>query len=296
MNQEIIKKHILSQYNFKEITFFDLLQSKGDRYVYKFIIDGNAYVVKISSPEKTSAEMEKDTYFFDFSKQSNFNHVQALIKTKDNSNYIKLDNRFLYILEYLDGTNPSNSKQNWAKIGKITAELHKLKSYMYQSGLDPNNEKRVILDSKLIPNSIKQEYDLLVKNLPDFKNNKKTIIHTDIGLHNAVDVGGEIFFIDWDDVGIGYSVLDIGYPLLTQLVSSTYEFDRESAKSFYEAYFSNIDDQENPTVEDIFDASLLFLLMYLPFADNLDTGWLKIKYVLDNRDMFESFLRTILNK
>ena len=129
--------------------------------------------------------------------------------------------------------------------------------------------------------------------IPDISSFPKTLIHTDIGLHNTVvNSAGEIIFIDWDDAGVGYRILDIAFPLLSIFVEGNV-FNRKCAEAFYKTYFS---ETHLPLTENektaLFDVSLFFCLIYLPYG-NADKGWERLQKSLTIRESVEDFISNI---
>lgn len=117
----------------------------------------------------------------------------------------------------------------------------------------------------------------------------QSLIHTDIGPHNAIKRhDGSIVLVDWDDAGVGTTILDLGFPLICHFVSEDLIFERENAKAFYDAYFSK---RKLSTAERalIFDAGLFFALMYVPYGET-QKHWERIKFSLVNKELISSVL------
>ena len=143
-----------------------------------------------------------------------------------------------------------------------------------------------------VPLCFQEKFQEIVKNVPLFTENNSTLIHTDIGLHNAlIDKTGKIFFIDWDDVGNGNSLFDSAYPLLSQFldfIDNNFIFKEQEVSAFYFTYYVKFKGKNNSSAC-TFDISLFFLLLYIEFGD-IDKNCQKILYALENRSYFENFL------
>ncbi|MCA9356377.1 phosphotransferase [Candidatus Nomurabacteria bacterium] len=289
MNTETLKDFIETHWGFEEVVL-ELLQNKGDRFVYKIISKEGNFVIKISDTEKTVEQFKKDLYMLEYGPRIGFDYVPKIIETKDGSSYLHFQNRFLFIMAFLSGESPENNPLDWHKIGALTARLHNIKNYKYTIDFNPLDKKGGV-DEFSQALSFGKEYRELFATLPDFSNLPKTPIHTDIGLHNSIKKeNGEIIFIDWDDAGIGLRILDIGFPLLSQFVDENNIIHTQNAKAFYSSYFENV---HIPVSENekrmIFDASLFFALIYLRYSD-VDKTWQRIQWALSHREEIESVL------
>lgn len=267
-----------------------LLQNKGGRYVYKIDCNQGDYVLKMSNSAKSYEEMIRDLYIFDGGREQGFTNIPKLLKGKDSSMVISYEDRFGFIMEYIDGGNPDDTKEDWEKIAQLTAQLHKVKHCKYNTNLTVDAEKKWIQEQsqKL---SFGQEYKHLFDDLADFLAFPQTFIHTDIGLHNcAKNKEGEIFFLDWDGAGMGARILDIGFPLISQFVSSDCAIHEENIKTFYKTYFEKTNIRvSKKEKEAIFDASLFFSLIYIPYG-NIQKNWEKVKYAVKNKDYLLSLI------
>ncbi len=267
-----------------------LLQNKGERFVYKLIAEQGTYVLKISNLAKSHEEMIRDLYIFDGGQKQGFLNVPKLLKAKDNSIIISYENRFGFIMDYIDGGSPDDTKEDWEKIAILTAQLHEVKHSEYFSNLTLDAE-RVWIEEQAQKLSFGDAYKHLFDKLIDFSQFPQTFIHTDIGLHNcAKNREGEIFFLDWDGAGMGSRVLDIGFPLISQFVKSNCSINEENIKIFYKTYFERT---KIPVLreekESIFDASLFFSLIYVPYGD-IYKNWEKVKYAVKNKDYILSLI------
>jgi len=266
-----------------------ILQKSGERIVCEISANEGFFVFKIADPSKTEEKIKRDTFAFDFLKDKNFQNIPTLIKTKGGKSYKNLNGKFVYIMERIDGKAPERTPENWARLGDIAAELHNIPDYPYKTLFTVESEMPKFAETaeKL---SFAKEYMELVESLPNFSGLSTSLIHTDIGPHNAVQrQDGIIVLTDWDDAGVGTTILDLGFPLICHFVTHELEFEKEKASAFYNVYFakSNLPDKEKTL---IFDAGLFFALMYIPYGDT-EKHWQKIKFAVENKELILSVLR-----
>ncbi len=277
---------IKENYDLPDLAIGEILQQKGGRTVLTLVSNGKKYVLKIGDVSKTKEKIEKDTFVFSFLKEKNFTAIPLLIETRKKERYTTVNGQFAYLLEYVEGKNLEGTKEDWAEIGRLTAELHSFTDYPLKTLFGFKNEKLRLAEiaQEL---SFKEEYLALVNTLPDFDTLPQTLIHTDIGTHNAIkSSNGSIVLIDWDDSGLGTRVLDLGFPLLSQFLNGDLIFEKDKAEAFYNAYFSqhNIPKEEKLL---IFDAAIFFALLYMPYVD-IDKCWKKIAFARANKEKINS--------
>ncbi len=269
-----------------------LLQNKGGRLVYRISAEQGVYVLKLSNSAKTYEDMMQDLYIFDSDQQLGFTNIPKLLKTKDNSTIVSYKDKYGFIMEYIDGGMPSDTKENWKKIALLTAQLHKIKHAKYNTSLTQASEKAWIqTQAQKLP--FGKAYKHLFDGLTDFSAFPQTFIHTDIGLHNcAINKKGELFFLDWDGAGIGRRILDIGFPLISQFVKDQI-IQEENIQSFYKTYFKHTDIPVlRKEKEAIFDASLFFSLIYVPYGD-IYKNWAKIQFAVKHKAHLLSLILTL---
>lgn len=289
MNMEKLKDLIETEWGFKEIAL-ELLQNKGDRFVYKVISKEGNFVIKISDTEKGGEQFKKDLYMLEYGPLKGFIYVPEVMKTRDGNSYTHFENRFVFMMVFLSGESPEDNPTDWHRIGALTARLHNIKNYKYTADLNPLDKKEAVCKFSQ-DLSFGKEYRNLFDALPDFSQLPKTPIHTDIGLHNSIKKeNGEIIFIDWDDAGVGLRILDIGFPLLSQFIDENNILHAENAKAFYSSYFEKVDTPVSKEEKKmIFDASLFFALIYLRYSD-VDKTWQRIQWALAHREEIEQVL------
>jgi Ser/Thr protein kinase RdoA (MazF antagonist) len=169
---------------------------------------------------------------FGFLKQTGFEHMPRILKTKTGRNYQNVHGQPVYILEYIADSEPPRTKANCRRLGEIAGSLHKVRGYPYSylfSVADVMPELYEIASTLLFG----QEYEQIVRTLPDFETLPVSLIHGEI-LGNCVKrPDGGIVIIDWDEAGIGTRVLDLGHPLVQAFLSEDLEFESVHRAPFY---------------------------------------------------------------
>ena len=267
----------------------NILQKSGERIVCEISANEGVFVFKVADSSKTEEKIKLDTFVFDFLKAKSFQNIPTLLKTREGENYQNLDGKFVYVMERIDGKAPERTPENWARLGEIAAKIHDISDYPYKTLFTVESEMPKFAETaaKL---SFAKEYVTLVESLPNFSGLSTSLIHTDIGPHNAVQrKDGVIVLTDWDDAGVGITILDLGFPLICHFVTHELEFEKEKASAFYNTYFAkrNLPDKEKNL---IFDAGLFFALMYIPYG-NTEKHWQRIKFAVENKELILSVLR-----
>ncbi len=282
-------KKIEEVWDLGNVTQEKVLQENTDRLVVLLNSDRGKLVAKVASPWKNAEALEKDTVVFDFLNEQNFSHIPKLLPTKEGKKFAEIDGRFVYLMEYVEGKNPEATVETYQKLGAIVAELHSVKNYPYKTDFDP----KVIIATNFPENAKKlafgEEYLKIAATLPDFSVSPQALIHTEIAPRNTVErTDGSLVLIDWDDVGVGPTVLDLGYPLLSQFTTEDLELKPELSRAFYESYLMRrgISKEEKQT---LFSASLFFALMYIIYGDTAKR-WERVKWVLKNREQIEAMI------
>ena len=265
------------------------LQKSGERIVCEISANEGSFVFKVADPSKTEEKIRRDVFVFDFLKTKNFQNMPTLLKTKGGDGYQKINNQFVYVMKRIDGKSPERTPKNWAQLGEIMANLHGISDYPYETLFTVESEMPKFSETAAkFP--FEDEYMKLVESLPNFSGLSTSLIHTDIGPHNAIQrPDGLIVLTDWDDAGVGTTILDLGFPLICHFVTHELDFEKEKASAFYNTYFSKrrLPDKERAL---IFDAGLFFALMYIPYGDT-KKHWRRIKFAVENKKLLSSVLR-----
>ncbi len=276
------------------ISIGDILKTtEGGREVGIVNSDEGTFVYKVADEWKTIEALNRDLLAFELLPQKGFTHIPRLLKTKDGNTHARIENRCVYLLEYVGEKKPDPTVETYAKLGEITAELHQIQNYPHKTDFHPAPiiAKDLVTIADRLP--FRDEYVKLVRSLPTFDALPQALIHTDISPGNAIEKeNGDLVFIDWDDVGVGIRMLDIAFPLIQQFVSEDGEFFEENARAFYAAYCSKVkltaDEMNN-----LFPAALFIALMYIIYGDT-EKRWKRILWAIENRMILEGVVRSVL--
>lgn len=271
----------------------DMLKTtEGGRTVAVINANEGKFVYKIADQWKTKYALNRDLLAFELLPQKGFTHIPLLLKTREGSTYTAIEDRFIYLLEYVGDKNPEPTSETYTKLGQITAELHQIQNYPHKTEFRtaPIIAKDLVSIAEKLP--FKQDYLKLVQQLPSFGGLPEALIHTDISPGNAIEKeNGNLVLIDWDDVGVGTRILDIAFPLIQQFISEDGEFLEENARAFYTAYFSKIKLTETE-IRKLFPAALFIALMYIIYG-NTEKRWKRIQWAINNQKVLE---RVILSQ
>lgn len=266
-----------------KVESIDILKKSGERIVYKITSDKSSFIFKVADHSKNKDDVINDTSIFQFLKENDF-PAPRIIKASTQENFVKVEGKYIYALTFLDGKTPEATVDNYRKLGELTAKLHNIKGYKRRTKFTVESEKSNFAENG---KNFGKKYSDLVNSLPSFAGYPECLIHSDIGLHNTVQLkNGDIVLVDWDDAGIGARVLDIGFPLLNAFVTEDLKYRTKEARAYYGAYFSGIT-LAKIEIEHIWDAGLFFALMYFP-VNNGQADWRKTDFALKNKDLIVS--------
>lgn len=287
MNEDDIKRH----WALSNPTLVKTLKRSAARVVYEVKSLEGRFVFKIADPSKDTDAVAKDMNILRFLGDVGY-PAPRILPTSNGEDFIKINENIIYALSLIDGTEPQQTVQNYKLLGIATATLHNLRGYAITTNFTTDNEiPKMLARAKLY--NMDPLYEELVRNLPNFSQLPSCVIHTDIGAHNSIQQpDGSIVLIDWDDAGIGTRVLDIGFPLICDFVSSKdLTFDTDRARGFYDSYSSviKLTDLEK---QYLFDAALFYALSYTIFDESgiVDGQWKKVLSALEQKDKILSVL------
>lgn len=242
-----LKKIITDNYNL-DIIEITKNEDSTDGNVYNTKTKDNKYIVKIYDNK------EKANNMIDIHNDLKELYIPKIIMTKDKKYLLEVDNKYIIIYSFLEGT----------QISKYIKE-----------NKNEYNEKTV----KLIAKELKKFHDLTLNkkyNLKtiEFANNleRQSVLHFDLTKENIFIKDNKIGFIDFDDAKYGDSVCDIGILLSFLFVSKKRGVDKESIKLFLDNYYEN---------EELKNKELKYISKYI-------TNW--VDYIEDGHE-FDSSLK-----
>jgi Ser/Thr protein kinase RdoA (MazF antagonist) len=152
----------------------------------------------------------------------------AVHGTKDQQLVGKIDDWAISTLSYVEGSVlEMTSTEDFAVFGQTVGRLHSLPvddpSSFAQSRCHPDNIKAAAQLLECHGSNVPPEYQALTVNLhtsmlalQQTKSQQLCITHGDCWYLNAIKTGpGQVTLIDWDNVGIGWPLLELGNLLLT---------------------------------------------------------------------------------
>ncbi len=284
-----------NKYGLSGVKMINRLQANGSREVIHFSSNEGHWIVKILEHARREEEVQSYTKVLQFLGQLPERITPVILQQQGGSLYAGFDDRFLYVLEFIDGDKVSENPEDEFQLGVLASRLHAVEGYQLESNLrfkDRVQNMTGWFKDKCFYSS----YARYIYNFPDFDLHRQCLIHTDIGPHNAMKkYNGQLIFIDLDDAGIGSKYIDLGYPLICQFVrfhNSKLKFDELNAIAFYRGYQLNhlLNEDE---IELTFQGAVFMQMMYMnSFGDNaIDAMWSILKYGLNNKELLKSAIR-----
>lgn len=283
------KQFIEENWGLSCVSINNTIKSKGDRMLLIIKSTEGRFVLKAFGSSLSEDEINRNTFALSYMVDKEHLLTPKILTTVDGKFYSKYNDRFIYIMEYVEGKQLNETVEDEYLLGQAAARLHAISDYPIHSSLVVP-ERIQNMYNRFHDYSFKRKYDDVVSSLPNFDLLKQSFIHTDIGPHNALkSTDGQIIFIDLDDAGKGSTYIDIGYPLITQFVryhdSDRIGFNFELAKAFYKGYFSK-SDMSNSDREFIFYGAVFMQLMYMPsYGENgILPMWNILDYAVTNKE------------
>lgn len=253
-------------------------------------------------------KLESDIAVLKFLEEQNY-PASRIKPTKDGKSLFEFNNQSGLVTSYIEGKHPELNAGTIENIGILMAQLHSLPI----SSEIPKSTWNVIEGRKLINQNIRnlssqkiEHWDEIIPQLtqafdelPDLTELPPVLIHTDIGPNNAIESSdGKLSLIDWDDAGVGQSVVDIGNVLSQILISFKDneslepQFDQELAEAFFKGYQSirqlNDEEKQNITAGMEFAALAYVLLEWIPKIAL--QNWERYKFAKEKKELILSFV------
>lgn len=284
-----------NKYGLNRVKFLNRLQAKGSREVIHFSSTEGQWIVKMLEPERREEEVQLYTKVLKFLGHLPERITPFILQQPKGSLYTRIGNRFLYVMEFIDGDKVSENPEDEYQLGVLTSRLHAVEGYQFDSNLRFKERIRNMM-GWFKDKHFFSSYFRYINNLPDFDVYQQCLIHTDIGPHNAMKKSnGQLIFIDLDDAGVGSKYIDLGYPLICQFVrfhNGHLKFDEQNANAFYRGYQSIYSLNEDE-VELTFQGAVFMQLMYMnSFGDNaVEAMWSILEYGLKNKELLKTAIR-----
>lgn len=274
-----------------------ILQRSPTRQVTSIRSDQGSFVVKAYDHDwalglvcPSLAEIDRRLHIFEFLAAGGFRHAPSLLKARTGNRFVRTGGTTMYILEQIKGSQPPATTGTWAELGRVAATLNSITDYPHDYAIPvagtivelARNQERYPFRSAFLEQ---------VATLDVLADEPACLIHGEINLANSVmSPDGEIFLLDWDQVGTGPWALEAGYPLITAFISEDLVFDAGSASAFYASWTGGKGmDAERKDL--VFTAALLHALRYLEFGDQA-RRWARIQYALAHKNELLAALDT----
>jgi len=236
--QEKILK-ALEHWGFSDVKIIQQFHEESTRLTFRVGADGRHLLIKGLPEEKTEDVIKGNTLAQEYLGNGK-GLAPKLIYTPDGVCYIKLEDYWFYVLEWIEGANLEETPQDEYDLGVLAKKLHSFRDYEYPCAL---TEDKQMFYEWFGDKPFKAEFDAILDALPDFKTLDQCLIHTDLGPHNSVrNRQGEVMLIDLDDAGIGSRYLDLGWPFIMQFVDFNHDTEEmkyrfDLAESFLKGYY-----------------------------------------------------------
>lgn len=221
------------------------LDTNGQRLAYRAVTStGRRVVVKLTDPGRPEAVVHADVNTPGYLSSLGFPAPRPLAD-RDGRLYLPYEDRYLYVYEYIPGEHPRPSGAFYARLGTLLARLHSLPcGSVPESAYHPpeilNCVRDYLMNVEFSPQLPEEQRAVLphlyrlIDEMPSFEALPRGIIHTDPYYVNLIDMPStdgpssdnpstdgpstdgpspELALIDWEDGGVSYPLLDVGYVL-----------------------------------------------------------------------------------
>ena len=206
------------------------LETNGQRRAYRLEAPGGRFVVKLTDPGRPEEVVRADVGTPLYLSGQGFPAPRPL-PARDGRMYLPYGDRFVYLYEFIEGEHPLPREDFYRRLGGLLATLHSLPvpGEAPKSGYVPREilaETRAMLlkvrsfvgdpgeltgeaQRAIVPELLE-----MIDRFPSFTGLPRGIIHSDPYFVNLIEApGGELYLIDWEDGGVSYPLLDVGYVL-----------------------------------------------------------------------------------
>lgn len=243
-----LKKIISNNYSI-DINSIEKNEESTDGNVY--IMD-NKYVMKIYNDISKVESMTKLHAFL----QNNGMNIPNVVLTKDNKEYVLLDDKYIVLYTFLNGKKIGKwFKEDNEIIKHIARELKKMHD------LTTNDN---IFNLKEVPFKLAESLT------------RKSVLHFDLTKDNIFYNNGKIEFIDFDDAKYGPSVVDVAIICSLLFITKKDGLELDKVTLFINEYYNDTDKGE------------------IKYIKEIALSW--IKYILDNNEFDTSTNESFENK
>lgn len=203
------------------------LATAGQRAAYRLRGASGRFVAKRSEPGRDPAIVERDAGTLEFLAEQGL-AVPPPVRDRAGALVLPYEDCLVYLYRYIEGQEPRVDASLYPRLGALMAGLHSLPT----GGRVPISAYRppaILSQVRPFIESVLRQSDLpgqraaaadvleMMERFPSFEGLPEGIIHTDPYFSNLLDgKDGRLYLIDWDDGGISYPLMDVGYILVHQ--------------------------------------------------------------------------------
>ncbi|EKD49709.1 MAG: hypothetical protein ACD_63C00067G0004 [uncultured bacterium] len=304
ITKQFIKKLLKKKYGFPAVEILGELETRGDRLAYKFNAGLQKFILK---KIEFSAENKKRLSVLVELEKNDFPTIH-IIRTVGGQEYIK-DKRFMYfVYDFIEGQEGRPSKKNFFKLGQTLFLLHKKRIILDFSKFEPKNAKDKVVEiitKKSKDSKIKSELLNCLKETR-LSLNRMSLVHSDPSFYNTIVSNGKIFLIDFDNIIIGPSLLDLSFVIVYMTFLVKFDFpklgfgkERDEVifyetwlDAFFEGYFD--DSMETVKFEELWSYVIFQAIRYIYQEGSnkiYEWNYLRYKEILKNKDKIEEVFR-----
>lgn len=208
-----------THYGLESVRVLRRFATNGRREAYLLQTEAGLLVLKLTDPGRPEELVRSDTAILTYLAHFDF-PAPLPVPARDGSLYLPFEERFFYLYRFLAGEKPRPSAAMLAACGALLARLHSLP---VDAGARASLHRPPYLLEELrgylraAPDEPEQramamELEALIAGFPSYAELPEGLIHTDPYYVNLVaGADGGLRLIDWEDAGISYPLIDVGY-------------------------------------------------------------------------------------
>jgi homoserine kinase type II len=212
------ESYIETHYNLDQVRFHRKLATKGERQAIVIHCKQGRFVLKITTENRPYEVVQREVKVLAYLQGYQY-PAPVPLEAKHGGWLVPFEKRFIYLYPYIEGRSPIPGTEFYIRLGVILARLHSLpvSSDIAASEITPAillPEMKGYLEALEDPEQKGYAQDLIedIDQFPSFEGLPEALIHTDPWFDNLiVDRQGNLYLVDWDDTGITYPLLDVGY-------------------------------------------------------------------------------------
>ncbi|MBO0880886.1 MAG: phosphotransferase, partial [Mycobacterium sp.] len=197
-------------------------------------------------------------------------------KTKAGALAVHSDGSRIVVSDWVSGTSP-RAPEDWWHVGSALARLHQIELAHNSFGV-PYAAAVDELSRDFAGDSCTAAAESLIARIADLPLTPIAVIHGEPAASNLKIAAAGAMLLDWDQAGVGAVVLDLGFPLIREFVSSDLGFRTAEAEAFYSGYRSQAGRLPN-LPRDVFTAGLFWAMRFMAFHDR-EGRWRRVEYAV----------------